>query len=103
MAAALGGRPAEAVAQAVIAYEPRWAIGAGKPATPDDVGEMCAVIRDELEQLASVDAAAMVRIQYGGSVTSETAEALLGADNVDGFLVGGASLDARELAAIVIS
>lgn len=102
VAAALGDRPAELVAAAVIAYEPLWAIGAGATATPDDTEEMCAAIRDELGQLAGADAAAMVRIQYGGSVTPETSEALLGAEDVDGFLVGGASLDAEQFAEIVI-
>jgi len=90
------------VAAAVIAYEPLWAIGAGATATPDDVAEMCTAIRDELGHLAGVDAAAMVRIQYGDSVTAETSGALLGAENVDGFLVGGASLDAEQFSAIVI-
>lgn len=75
VAAALGDRPAELVAAAVIAYEPLWAIGAGGAATPEEAEEMCAVIRDELEQLARVDAAAMVRIQYGGSVAPEISEA----------------------------
>jgi triosephosphate isomerase len=102
VAAALGDRPAELVAAAVIAYEPLWAIGAGATATPDDLAEMCTAIRDELGRLAGADAAAMVRIQYGGSVTAETSEVLLGAENVDGFLVGGASLDAEQFAAIVI-
>ena len=103
VAAALGDRPAELVAAAVVAYEPLWAIGAGEAATPEEAEEMCAVIRDELEKLAGVDAAAMVRIQYGASVTPKTSEALLGAENVDGFLVGGASLDAEQFAAIVIA
>jgi triosephosphate isomerase len=90
------------VAEAVVAYEPLWAIGGGATATPDDVEEMSAAIRDELAQLAGAGAAALVRIQYGGSVTPETSQALLGAENVDGFLVGGASLDAEQFAAIVI-
>ena len=102
VAAALGDRPAELVAAAVIAYEPLWAIGAGEAATPEEADEMCAVVRDELGQLAGADVPAMVRIHYGGSVTAETSEALLGAQNVDGFLVGGASLDAEQFAAIVI-
>jgi triosephosphate isomerase len=101
VAAALGDRPAELVAAAVIAYEPLWAIGAGATATPDDVAQMCTAIRDELRHLAGVDAAAMVRIQYGGSVTAETSGPLLRAENVDGFLVGGASLDAEQFSAIV--
>ena len=101
-AAVLGDRPAGEVAEAVVAYEPLWAIGAGTTATPEEAEEMGAVIRDELGQLAGAGAAAMVRIQYGGSVLPETSEALLGAENVDGFLVGGASLDAEQFAEIVI-
>ena len=102
VAAALGDRPAEWVAAAVIAYEPLWASGAGDATTPVEAEEVYAVIRDELGKLAGAGAAAMVRIQYGGSVTAETSEALLGAENVNGFLVGGASLDAEQFAAIVI-
>ncbi len=89
------------MAAAAIAYEPLWAIGAGQTATPGDAGKMCSAIRDEVAQLAGPDAAAAVRIQYGGSVTPGTAAALLSADSVDGFLVGGASLDAGQFAAIV--
>ncbi len=103
VAAALADRPAEAVASAVIAYEPIWASGAGEKATPGDAGEMCSAIRDEVEKLAGPGAAAAARIQYGGSVTPETAGALLGAGNVDGFLVGGASLDAGQFVAIVLA
>ena len=101
VAAALAGRAAGTVASAVIAYEPRWTIGAGQTDTPGDAGEMCSAIRDEVGRLAGPGAAAAVRIQYGGSVTPATAAALLGADSVDGFLVGGASLDAGQFAAIV--
>jgi len=103
VAAALGDRPAGEVAEAVVAYEPLWAIGAGATATPDDVDQMGAAIRDELTRLAGAGAAALVRIQYGGSVTPETSAALLEAENVDGFLIGGASLDAEQFAAIVIA
>jgi triosephosphate isomerase len=103
VAAALGGRPAGIVASAVIAYEPLWAIGGGGTATPGDAGEMCSAIRDEVGQLAGPGTAAAVQIQYGGSVTPGTAAALLSADSVDGFLVGGASLDAGQFAAIVLA
>ena len=102
VAAVLGDRSAGEVAEAVVAYEPLWAIGAGEAATPDDVEEMCAAIRDELARLAGAGAAALVRIQYEGSVTPETSPALLGAENVEGFLVEGASLAAGQFAAIVI-
>jgi len=101
VAAALGGRPAEAVASTVIAYEPIWAIGAGHAATPADAEEMCSAIRDEVDRLVGAGAAGATRIIYGGSVTPETAEALLANRDVDGFLVGGASLDADAFAAIV--
>lgn len=103
MVAALGVRPVALVAAAVIAYEPLWSIGAGSTAALDDVAQMCTSIRDELGHLAGVNAAAMVRIQYGGTVTAETSGALLSAENVDGFLVGGASLDAEQFSAIVTS
>jgi triosephosphate isomerase len=103
VAAALSGRPAGTVASAVIAYEPIWAISAGQTATPGDAGQMCSAIRDQVGQLAGSGAAAAVRIQYGGSVTPGTAAALLSAESVDGFLVGGASLDARQFAAIVVA
>ncbi len=79
VATALGDRPAEVLAAAVIAYGPLWAIGTGEAATPEEAEEMCAVIRDELGQLAGAGTAAMVHIQYGGSVTAKTSEALLGA------------------------
>lgn len=100
--AALGDREAELVAAAVIAYEPLWAIGSGATTTPEDTEEMCAAIRDEVGQLVGQETAATVRIQYGGSVTPETSAALLGASNVNGFLVGGASLDPEQFAAIVL-
>jgi len=103
LVAALGGRPAQAVAAAVIAYEPIWAIGTGQTATREDVEEMCSAIRDEVARLVGAGAAASTRIQYGGSVTAETSELLLGVENVDGFLVGGASLDAGRFVDIVLA
>ncbi len=98
--AALKGRPTDVVASLVLAYEPIWAIGTGMTATPADAQEMCAAIRSEIGHFAP-SAAAAIRIQYGGSVTPETAAELLAGEDVDGFLVGGASLDAQRFVAIV--
>ena len=98
--AALGGRPAEVVASLVLAYEPIWAIGTGRTATPADAQEMCAAIRSEVGDFAP-SAATAIRIQYGGSVTPESADELLAGEDVDGFLVGGASLDAQRFVSIV--
>jgi triosephosphate isomerase len=96
---ALAGRKGEEIAAMVIAYEPIWAIGTGLTATPDDAEEMCAAIRADLVRLGGPVAAA-ARIQYGGSVTPENAADLLACQNVDGALVGGASLDAAKFHAI---
>ncbi len=98
--AALEGRPTNVISSLVLAYEPIWAIGTGKTATPSDAEEMCAAIRSEIGHFAPL-AAAAIRIQYGGSVTPETAGELLAGEDVDGFLVGGASLDAQRFVAIV--
>ena len=98
--AALEGRPTDVVASIVIAYEPVWAIGTGRTATPTDAQEICAAIRSEIGHFAPW-AAPSIRIQYGGSVTPETAEELLAGEDVDGFLVGGASLDAQRFVTIV--
>jgi triosephosphate isomerase len=98
--AALEGRPTEVVASVVLAYEPIWAIGTGRTATPADAQEMCAAIRSEVGHFAP-PAVAAIRVQYGGSVTPESAEELLAGEDVDGFLVGGASLDAQRLVSIV--
>jgi triosephosphate isomerase len=98
---ALSGRSAETIGGVVIAYEPIWAIGTGQTASVEDAEQMCAVIRDEVAKLAGPGAAASVRIQYGGSVTPESAGALLDAENIDGLLVGGASLDAERFVSIV--
>lgn len=91
----------EAVAGMVIAYEPIWAIGTGQAATPGDAQEACAWIRSTIEQLAGADAANGVRVQYGGSVTPDNTADLLGCPDVDGVLVGGASLDAAKFVEIV--
>jgi len=83
----------------VVAYEPIWAIGTGRTATPEQAQEACAFIRDVLRMRGS--AADEVRILYGGSVKPANAAELLGLPDVDGALVGGASLDAEDFAAIV--
>jgi triosephosphate isomerase (TIM) len=97
---ALAGLPAEQVATIVLAYEPVWAIGTGEVATPDDAQEVCGTLRERLGELYSPDLAAGVRILYGGSVKSGNAAEILGRPDVDGALVGGASLDGVEFAAI---
>jgi triosephosphate isomerase len=99
--AALGGRKGSEVAAMVVAYEPIWAIGTGRTATPEDAEAMCATIREMVGRIAGVEAADGLLIQYGGSVTPENAAALLAAPSVDGLLVGGASLEAEKLDAIL--
>jgi triosephosphate isomerase len=99
--AALKGLPADQVAALVIAYEPIWAIGTGRTATAEDAQSACAHIRAVVEEITGSEAAGAVRIQYGGSVRPENAAELLGQADVDGALVGGASLDAATFAAIV--
>jgi triosephosphate isomerase (TIM) len=86
----------------VIAYEPVWAIGTGKVASPDDAQEVHAMIRGLLEKV-SEDLAGVTRILYGGSVKADNAEGLLGQPDIDGALVGGASLDSAGFAKIVES
>jgi triosephosphate isomerase len=92
---------AEQVAGLVIAYEPIWAIGTGKNATPDDAQATIATIRGVVGDEFGKAAAASVRIQYGGSVKPDNAAELLHQPDIDGALVGGASLDADDFAAIV--
>ena len=84
----------------VIAYEPVWAIGTGKTATSDEAEEMCKYIRQEVGKLYDENTANNIRIQYGGSVNSKNAKELLNMDNIDGALVGGASLT-NEFVSIV--
>jgi triosephosphate isomerase len=99
--AGLDGRSAEQVAGMVIAYEPIWAIGTGRTATAADAQAVCAAIRATVADGWGADAAASLRIQYGGSVKAATTEELMAQPDVDGALVGGASLDADEFARIV--
>ncbi|HEY3737724.1 MAG TPA: triose-phosphate isomerase [Jatrophihabitans sp.] len=100
LTAALEGIPAEQAATIVIAYEPIWAIGTGEVATPEDAQEVCAALRDHLASLYSADLAARVRILYGGSVKGANAAEIFSQTDIDGGLVGGASLDGGEFAAI---
>ena len=85
----------------VIAYEPVWAIGTGKTATPEDAQEVCASIREEIESIGSPEISANMRILYGGSVKSSNIVEIMKKPDVDGALIGGASLDPEELAKIV--
>lgn len=89
------------VSKLVIAYEPIWAIGTGKTATPEQAGEMCAHIRNIIEKLYDEDTCDSVIIQYGGSVKPENASEIMNMDEIDGALVGGASLDASKFIKIV--
>lgn len=92
---------AEDVKKTVIAYEPVWAIGTGKTATAEQAEEVCAFIRATLAKLYSEEVAQAVTIQYGGSMNDGNADELLSKTNVDGGLIGGASLVAEKFAAIV--
>jgi len=85
----------------VIAYEPVWAIGTGKTATPEQANEVHALIRRHVKGLYSADIAEGLRIQYGGSVTPENVSTLMAMPDIDGALVGGASLKAESFAALV--
>ena len=85
----------------VIAYEPVWAIGTGRNARPDQVQEVHAFLRERLGSIENAEVAARVRIQYGGSVKPDNAAALFSCPDIDGGLIGGASLDAASFAAIV--
>lgn len=97
---ALEGMDAEAAAKVVIAYEPIWAIGTGEVATPADAQEVCGAIRLRLAELYSAELAEGVRILYGGSVKSSNVKEIMAEPDVDGGLVGGASLKAEEFAKI---
>ena len=91
----------EQVRNIIIAYEPIWAIGTGKTATAEDANNVIKSIRKQVEDLYGSDVAENIIIQYGGSVKSANAEDLLNTSDIDGALVGGASLDAEEFAQIV--
>jgi triosephosphate isomerase len=99
--AGLAGLRAEVVAGAVIAYEPIWAIGTGRTATPEDAQATCALVRRVVADTHGSDAAGAVRVQYGGSVKPGNIAELMAQPDIDGALVGGASLDPDDFARIV--
>ena len=99
--AGLAGVSPEQVAGLVVAYEPIWAIGTGRTASADDAQAVCASIRHVVADLSGADAAAALRIQYGGSVKPANIAELMACPDIDGALVGGASLDPDEFARIV--
>ena len=98
---ALNGVTADELKNVVIAYEPIWAIGTGKTATADQAEEVCAAIRKVVGELYGADAAKALTVQYGGSMNPKNAEELLSKPDVDGGLIGGASLKADQFAVIV--
>ncbi|WP_404828593.1 triose-phosphate isomerase [Spongiactinospora rosea] len=97
---ALAKVTAEQAASLVVAYEPVWAIGTGEVATPDDAQEVCGALRVRLAELYDGDVAAAIRILYGGSVKSDNVAGIMAMPDVDGALVGGASLDPAEFVKI---
>ena len=97
----LAGVKAEQVAAMVLAYEPIWAIGTGMSATPADAQEGCALVRATVADLYDNDTAESVRIQYGGSVKPGTAPELMSQPDIDGALIGGASLSAEDFAGCI--
>jgi triosephosphate isomerase len=98
--ASLDGLSAEQLASVVVAYEPVWAIGTGEVATPEDAQEVCGALRARLAERFGPATAASVRILYGGSVKAASTAGILAGPDIDGALVGGASLDADEFAQI---
>jgi triosephosphate isomerase len=97
----LAGLTPDKVGKIVVAYEPVWAIGTGKTATPDQAQAVHAFIRGVLKHVANATVAESVRIQYGGSMKPENAKELMGKPDIDGGLIGGAALKGDSFAAIV--
>lgn len=99
--AALAGMEAEQVKSVVIAYEPIWAIGTGRTATAEDANATIGVIRNAIAEAFSPAVAAEVRIQYGGSMNPKNASELMAMPEIDGGLIGGASLKAEDFSKVV--
>ena len=99
--AAYAGIAAEDVEKTVIAYEPIWAIGTGKTATSEQANEVIAFIRDEIAKIYDAETAAKLRIQYGGSMNPKNASELMAMPEIDGGLIGGASLKAEDFSKVV--
>lgn len=98
---ALGGVSKEEAANVIIAYEPVWAIGTGKTATAEQAEEVCAIIRNVVADIYDTDTAEAMTIQYGGSMNAKNCDELVAKTNVDGGLIGGASLKAEDFSVIV--
>ena len=99
--AALHGVSPDKISESVVAYEPIWAIGTGRVASAEDAQEVCALLRSVITEVAGADAALSVRIQYGGSVKPDNVVELMAQPDIDGALVGGASLDADTFAKVI--
>ncbi len=98
--ASLAGLSPDEISKIVVAYEPVWAIGTGKVASAADAQEVCKAVRDTLAELASAEIAQAVRVLYGGSVNAKNVGELIAQPDIDGGLVGGASLKADEFATL---
>ncbi len=101
LSAALVDVPVAVLQTLVVAYEPVWAIGTGEAATPEDAQEICSAVRTRLAEIADGDVADGIRVLYGGSVKASNIVAIMVQPDIDGALIGGASLDAEEFARIV--
>lgn len=99
--AAFAGVDVEDAAKCVIAYEPIWAIGTGRTATPEQAEEVCSALRGEFAKMYGEDHAENIRVLYGGSVNPGNVEGLMAKENIDGGLVGGASLDSKSFSQLI--